>query len=137
MSGRREELTATLLRDGKVLVAGEAEGGDPISAELYDPATGIFRPTGSMVIPRTNHTATLLNDGTVLIVGGVGITTSFAAIASPEIYDPETGTFGQASSMTAARAGHTATLLTDGRVLITGGGGADRGLVGCRLCRAV
>ena len=69
----RYSQTATLLPDGKVLVA----GGDAdfyvalASAELYDPATGNWTVTGSLNTARSYHTATLLHDGRVLVAGGV------------------------------------------------------------------
>ena len=113
MATARAEHTATLLADGRVLIAG-GQGGVVGSAELYDPKTGTFSATGSMVVARTDHTATLLSDGRVLIVGGSGL-------ASAELYDPKTGTFGPTGSMTTIRDYYTATLLADGRVLITGG----------------
>src|SRR5882757_4705253 len=64
--------TATLMPNGKVLIAGgTGPGNGPLaSAELYDPATGTFTPTGSMTNPRSSHKATLLANGRVLIVGG-------------------------------------------------------------------
>ena len=70
--------TATLLLDGKVLVAGGI--GALTSAELYDPATGIWTTTGSLNHGRANHTATLLNNGKVLVAGGGPL--------KAEIYDP-------------------------------------------------
>ena len=112
---------ATLLPDGKVLITGGIDENDDTldSAELYDPATGTFTPTGAMTTPRSFHQATLLDDGTVLITGGGD--DSSVALDSAELYDPATGTFTATDAMAAARAGHRLTLLADGRVLVTGG----------------
>ncbi len=67
------------------------------------------------------HTATLLQDGRVLVSGGPIRRASIDTSASAEIYDPALGTWSQTGSMTAEREGHTATLLLDGRVLVSGG----------------
>jgi WD40 repeat protein len=107
MTTARPGHTATLLLNGKVLVA----GGAGTSAELYDPSTGTFGATGDMTILRSGHTATLLADGRVLIAGGVR--------TSAELYDPSTGTFTSTGSMTAPHS--SATLLKNGKVLMTGG----------------
>ncbi len=113
--------TATLLPDGRVLVAGGAEydsGSTFRTAELYDPATGIWTATGDMTEPRTRHTATLLSDGRVLVTGG---RTDDPFHASAELYDPATGTWTATGDMSQARAAHSATRLSDGRVLVAGG----------------
>jgi WD40 repeat protein len=117
-----------LLTSGKVLYAGGAcdEEGRNRHAELYDPAAGGFVATGDMTLPRVWHTVTALRDGTVLVAGGeTGNTTDcpcwIASTRTTELYSPATGTFTASATMTTPREGHTATLLPDGRVLITGG----------------
>jgi hypothetical protein len=130
MTAPRYGATATLLANGKVLIAGglgtmpAADGHLPrlSLAELYDPQSGSFSSTGSMTVGRILHTATLLNDGRVLIVGGIdGNGGGGAAAASAELYDPTTGSFALTGSMLSERAQHTATLLPSGRVLVAGG----------------
>lgn len=124
MTTPREGHTATLLPGGKVLITGGVGASPLASAELYDPNVGRFAATGSLTVPRTGHTATLLQNGEVLIVGGYSSNPGWGepvAIASVELYDPETGTFATTGSMGAARSGHVATLLPDGKVLVAGG----------------
>ncbi len=127
MTTARAGHTATLLTNGKVLIAGGVSFGFPpqvlATAELYDPATGSFTPTGNMIMGRPYHTATLLADGRVLIVGGFAAGSAGSApTASAEIYDPSTGTFTNAGdvSSSASQAVHTARLLGNGKVLIAG-----------------
>jgi hypothetical protein len=123
--------TATLLPDGRVLIAGgyagyanQALAGASASAELYDPQTGTFTPTGPMSAPRFWHSATLLSNGKVLIAGGDG-GGSYSMTATAELYDPVTGVFTPTGDMTTPRTQHLATLLADGRVLIVPGGDND------------
>ena len=125
MTVARTSHTATPLGNGKVLMAG---GKDPVtntypsSAELFDPSSDSFVATSSMSVGRFSHTATLLPSGLVLVVGGIdndgGSRTSFA---SAELYDPASGAWTSTGSMTGGRSSHTATLLSDGTVLVTGG----------------
>jgi hypothetical protein len=111
---------ATLLLDGRVLIAGGSAAGvansgtiyELTSAEVFDPATGSFSPVGSMSYRHSFGTLTLLQDGRVLATGG-GI--------AAELFDPATGKFSPTGSMTVDREQPTATLLNDGRVLIAGG----------------
>jgi Galactose oxidase, central domain len=112
--------TATLLNTGNVLVAGGNDDNQNAlaSAELFNPATATFTPTGSMAAARAGHTATILATGNVLVAGGMDGNT---VLSSAELFDPSSGTFSSAGTMNAARFEHTATLLQDGTVLITGG----------------
>jgi hypothetical protein len=117
-------LTATLLRNGKVLVTGGLTCDFVVQgADLYDPTTGTFTATGDMTIGRDFHAATLLPDGRVLITGGAG------TAASAEVYVPSTGTFHSIGDMNIGREFHTATLLNNGEVLVTGGSNPDRGIL--------
>jgi hypothetical protein len=124
MSIARQNHTATLLPNGKVLIAGGSPAGTPTnSAELYDPTTNTFSPTGSMNKDRIYHTATLLPTGQVLITGGWSNAEGGIAY-STELYDPGAGTFTsppQAQWLWTNRELHVATLLSSGKVLITGG----------------
>jgi IPT/TIG domain/Galactose oxidase, central domain len=122
----RAEHTATLLPDGKVLIAGGFGNGfsQPlVSAELYDPSAGRFIPNGNMTVPRGRHTATLLANGKVLIAGGFKDTQLGTYIVSAEIYDPSTGTFTATGNMISG-GGVRSTLLQDGRVFIAEDGNA-------------
>jgi N-acetylneuraminic acid mutarotase len=115
----RSHHTATLLPDGRILVAGGTDGSVVLaSAELYDPNTGSWRATGPLGKARFEHTATLLDNGRVLVTGGKDANGS---LTSAELYDPYTEKWTPTFSLANARASHTATLLKTGKVLVTGG----------------
>ena len=125
METARSLPTATLLKNGKVLMAGPVQ-----TAELFDPNSGIFAATGGMTTDteRFYHTATLLNNGTVLVAGGESIGygvlcagTFPDSTATAELFDPTSGTFAATRDMALMRSSHTATLLPNGDVLVTGG----------------
>src|SRR5262245_33525566 len=136
MTTTRIRHTATLLLNGDVLITGGSND-RPASAELYDPISGTFNQTGDMITARFGHTSTLLPDGRVLIAGGripgrtaVGRPDGLFMIgsnptASAELYDSATGTFTPAGDMVTAKPCHAATLLDNGKVLITGGAEYD------------
>jgi N-acetylneuraminic acid mutarotase len=134
MAAARSNHTATLLPNGKVLVAAGVNSANPViilsSAELYDPATGTWSTTGSMATARKLHTATLLSNGKDLVAGG---TTSGSDLTSAELYDPATGTWSTTGSMATARKSHTATLLSNGRILVAGGNGSSGNLATAEL----
>lgn len=114
--------TSTLLPDGRILTAGGYNGVDILSsAEIYTTSTKKWKPADSMHETRSMHTATLLPNGNVLIAGGYNVSSSTGATAGAEIFYPDTGRWAVTSSMNKARQDHTATLLPDGNVLVTGG----------------
>jgi hypothetical protein len=121
MTRARQRQAASKLASGKVLVSGGFSGAVLASAELYDPTTATFAATGSMVNARQNHTSTLLATGKVLLVGGEGGAGGGTPVATAELYDPTTGTFSVTGPMATARTLHTATILPNGKVLVTGG----------------
>jgi len=129
--------TATLLPNGKVLVAGGLTPGfntaSLASAEIYDPATGTWSSTGSLVTGRGYHTATLLSNGKVLVAGGIKDKTSSRWVASAEIYDPATGIWSPTGALSVGRYGHTATLLPNGKVLVVAGLGSSSRLASNEL----
>jgi YVTN family beta-propeller protein len=114
------EATATALNNGRVLVTGG--NSNQAAASIYDPATGLFTPTGNMTRPRVRHTATLLPSGDVLIAGGQDTSGNNLYLNSAELYHPGTGTFELLNStLSLGRAQHTATRISGSRVLLTGG----------------
>lgn len=125
MTVARAAHSATLLRSGRVLIAGgctlpgcDDVEGQTASAELYDPKTHRFARTGSMRGIRVSAMATRLPDGRVLVAGGYS---GEKATATTELYDESTGTFEQGPSLTVPRGDATVTRLGDGRILYAGG----------------
>lgn len=124
LNNARNQHTATLLPDGRVLVVGGWNGSSTpefASAEIYDPTNETWSYTDSLSVARRMHTATRLADGRVLVVGGYYDDQHGAVTTSAEIYDPVNDTWSATGSLNTPREGHSATLLTDGRVLVVGG----------------
>jgi N-acetylneuraminic acid mutarotase len=123
----RYSSTATLLPDGKVLVAGGTIvehffNPSVATAELYDPATGTWAPTGAMHTARSQHVAMLIPGGKVIVVGGMNENDTLSyPLSSAEVYDPGSGTWAATHDMLQATAVQTATLLLNGRILVVGG----------------
>ena len=127
---------AVALPNGKVLVAGGCINtctNTTPAAELYDPATGTWSFTGYLGSPRYYYTATLLRTGKVLVVGGCNAPGCGAVTTSAELYDPATGRWVPTGSLSVARDYHTATLLANGNVLITGGFGYTGNLTSAEI----
>lgn len=123
MAARRALHTATLLTDGRVLVAGGIPTYTSLepasaSAEIFDPASGAWSNVPPMFGARFEHCAARLADGRVLVAGGQNWTSNLVTV---EIFDPGVGAWTAATSMFTTRHWCSATLLRDGRVLVAGG----------------
>jgi hypothetical protein len=141
MTVPRADAAAAPLPDGRVLVAGGTNYDGFVScpdlycpqitmtlqsAEIFDPATGSFSPTGSMTFPRSGAVAAPLPDGRVVVAGGGYYDGStFVVRDTAEIFDPATGSFSPTGRMTEGRTGAAAAPLPHGRVLVAGGGNYD------------
>jgi len=125
MTAPRANHAATLVGTGRLLVM---SGG---TAEVYDPATNVWAPTGgSLLVDHVAFTATRLPSGQVLVAGGTANGTDFPWQSSAQLYEPATGTWSFTGSMTDYRANHTATLLGSGKVLVVGGYTSPRSATG-------
>jgi hypothetical protein len=127
MTSPRVDFALALLPNGKVLAAGGRSGlgaaGLLATAEIFDPVTGNWTPTGSLLTSREGATATLLPNGKVLLAGGDQI--NGGILASAELYDPASGQWTAAGTMRNPRTDYSAVLLANGKVLVAGGGGPD------------
>jgi N-acetylneuraminic acid mutarotase len=127
MATPRDSFTATLLGNGDVLATGGGDLSNPnnpvglSSAELYDPTTNAWSAAASMSAARIGNTATLLGNGKVLVTGGYTGGALGSLLATAELYDPAANTWSPAASMAIPRFAAAATLLADGKVLVTGG----------------
>jgi N-acetylneuraminic acid mutarotase len=121
----RAYFSLTLLKNGHVLAAGgctalDVNGCTTITntAEIYNPSTGSWTPTGHLRAARTDHTASLIG-AAVLVAGGAN--SAGDAFSSSELYNPTTGLWTLTGRMNAAHAEHTATVVSSGKVLVAGG----------------
>jgi len=112
--------TATLLDDGRVLVAGgfDDTAGFLGSAEVYDPESGTWSPAAGLACGRTGHTATLLDGGGVLVAGGAA---DGGGVATVEVYDPVADRWSESAPMSTPRAHHATVRIAGGAVLCCGG----------------
>ncbi|MDI1444082.1 kelch repeat-containing protein, partial [Polyangium sp. 6x1] len=123
MAQARTGHTATQLANGKVLIAGGQGGGNFLaSAEIYDPMTNTWSPAASMIGTRTDHTATLLLNGKVLVTGGYATPFASTGLKTAELYDPAANTWVATPLMPNGHHDHFAARLSDGKVLVVGGG---------------
>lgn len=132
MNGTRRFHTATLLPDGKVLIAGGVVGplqtADAKATDLYNPATGLFTAYSSgLALPeaRQGHSATLLSNGKILFVGNSGVGSAAAKLLTYDSNAPTSSSWASAGTMVNTRYNHSAVVLEDNSVLVTGGFGVD------------
>ena len=140
LAAARYNHTTTLLASGSALaVGGYGSAGCLASAELYNPTAGTWAATGNLGTARYGHTSTLLQSGAVLAAGGQGGGggSAYIYLSSAELYDPAAATWKDTGSLVNPRAGHTATLLAGGQVLVAGGYNSNSYLVSAELYNPV
>jgi hypothetical protein len=125
MSTARASLSLIRLSDGRVLAAGgwfyvAGSWTNLASAEIFDPATNTWSPTGAMAATRGDYTMTLLGNSKVLVAGGTNIAVGSGNPAATELYNPSSGAF-EPAGVFASRYRHSATALATGEVLAAGG----------------
>ncbi len=124
-STRNGQVSSVELPDGRVLDSEEIEQQFP-DAKIYDPQGGTWTPAGGMSATRANASLTLLPDGRVLAAGGEDPEgADYLLHSTTEIFDPSTNTWSPGPDLAGPRTSHTATLLPDGQVLLTGGIGIN------------
>jgi hypothetical protein len=127
----RSNATATVLQDGRVLIAGGDRSGVASSTiEIFDPVALTFSFAGALASPRTDHAMARLSDGRVFIAGG---SNGSAALNSTDIYDPVAGSVNAGPALSVLRMGHSATTMLDGRVLIAGGNNGTADLASAEI----
>jgi hypothetical protein len=139
ISEGRDNPTATLLLDGKVLIAGGAANDAQDQAvisntvEVFDPASGVSSTPTSMSEGRLFHVAQALADGRVLLAGGTTGANLDHSTATADLFDPATGTVTPTGSMTESRTGASIVRLLDGSILVVGGARREGGKIVARL----
>ena len=120
MINQRYYASATLLPDGRVLVAGGFDGANYLAnSEVYNPTNSTWSGTSPMLVGRYKHTATLLPNGKVMVTGGFNPVNGF--LTDTELFDPTTLTWTNTGALHVGRDRHVATILANGQVLVTGG----------------
>src|SRR5262249_22130992 len=132
LSQPRRSHSATLLTNGRILVAGGFGAAALGSFQIFDPATQTWSGTNNLANARVNHTATLMANGTAMLVGG-GLENNVAFLSSVEILEFSSPFWSSANTLSIERELHTATLLGNGKVLVAGGSAPTRSLVEAQL----
>ncbi|HEY4087542.1 MAG TPA: TonB family protein [Bryobacteraceae bacterium] len=120
MTAPRSSFHAIHLKDGRIFLLG-GFGPAASTTEIYDPAVNAFHAAAKMTAPRYHLSAALLANGKLLIAGGTADPDRGPALSTAELYDPVSNTFESTGPLAQARTSAEATLLQNGKVLLTGG----------------